>query len=191
MSWIDDLIHTTITGDCMECDKKPNFIRLGEIDLYNKYTCKCIPSLCKECLKKHNRCPQCKKNAYYKLNKDQIKSILISNFDEKNFLKIISKIVTDYNVYGVFSIDNLVASSSDITDALNEVYKTKTITYDHLNNIYTLAYDIWNIPDYVAGQTNTAYCYKNTMNNPPKTYKSFIEFRYGCTTMKKQNYEFN
>jgi len=57
-------------------------------------------------------------------------------------MKIITKIINTNNLTGEISIDNLVATSEDITNVIEEVAKKQTINYKHLNNIYTFALDL-------------------------------------------------
>lgn len=187
--WVNENIHNNNIGDCISCDKKPNFIRIGEIDLYNKFNCDCKPSLCKKCLYTYKNCPLCNANAYYKLSRPEIEYLIMNNFDQKSFMKIILNIINAYNIKGHISNDNLIAPSKYITDAIENVAKKYTVNYETFNNAYTFAFDIWNIPEKVAGQQNTAYCYKSTMNDPPKTYKSFKDLRYGFTKFKTYKYE--
>lgn len=180
--WVDHLIHDTIKGCCISCNNKT--------DLYNKFLCDCDPIFCMDCLKNEINCRVCKQLPYFRLSKDQLIALTMSNCNEKTIMKVIAKISqTNELSNSIITIDNLVATSEEISYAVNKVAKTQTVNYSHFNNIYSFALDLWNIPDKIANQPNTAHCYKSTFNEPPKTYQTFLRCRFGASTIKKSEYK--
>jgi len=167
---------------CIKCNEtKP---------IYSKFQCKCTPTYCEDCLENIKTCSKCNSNQYFVLSEKQIENLIKNRFEVKTVYKIFFEIWNKHKVSGKMSLKNLVAKASDITNVYESLSKQITLNYLDMNNIYSFAADIWKIPEKVASQPNTAFCYKTmSLNYSNGGYLQFLNNRWNCSTLELNNFE--
>lgn len=169
---------------CKNCDTVKS--------LYSKFACTCTPSYCEDCLDNIKNCPDCESNQYFILSDNQIESLIKNKFSVIAVYKILADIVVKNNISGKFSLKNFVAKASDITRIYENLNKQITLCYLDTNNIYSFAADIWNIPERLCCEPNTAFCYKTmNINHFGSGYFKFLSYRWNCSTIELDKFELN
>jgi hypothetical protein len=180
INFMETLIHTSNTSGkeiCLICDEI-------NVETHSKFACICNPQVCLSCLDKTSLCPNCNENQYYILNNNQIKYLLENNCKEKSILITLNKIIKNNQIKGNLSVKNLISSAKEIKEVYEELDKKITLDYRHMNNIFSFAFDIWNIPQTLNNKGNTAYCYK-AMNITKNSYIDFWNNRFNCAKMNQ------
>jgi len=169
---------------CKECNlEKP---------IYSKFVCVCEPLFCESCIETIKNCPSCNSNKYCILSEDQIELMLRKKLDPKTIFKIFCKFVITNKITGPFSLKNLVAKSETITKVYSKLDKLITLNYEDKNNIFSFAADLWNIPEKINNEPNTAYCYKTmSISYFGDGYYKFCKNRWNCASVDLSMYELN
>lgn len=192
--WKDNTIYHSKMEEYLCCSPKKGKTSCDKCEevtpVYSKFACKCTPSYCDSCLENIKNCPNCNSNQYFILSENQIEILIRNKFEVKSVYKIFAQIIYKYKPIGKISLKNLIAKASDITNVYEKLSKQITLNYLDLNNIYSFAADIWKIPERVADNPNTAFCYKTmSLNYLNSGYSQFLSNRWNCSTIELDKFK--
>jgi hypothetical protein len=186
---IDNFFLTCIHST-NQSGKETCVVCLEEKKTCSKFACLCYPVVCLECISKLSQCPICKENQYFLLTKKQIESLIRNKYNNKIIIEILNKLVKENDIKGNISVKNLITTAEVITSVFEDLDKKITLNYNDMNTIYSFAYDIWNIPEFINDKPNTAYCYKGTMNGKDtKNYNYFYNYRFNLAYINRDKFE--
>jgi hypothetical protein len=157
--------------------------------LISNFVCECPPATCSSCNLQLQKCPLCNiAGKYHRVTKEEIKSLLTNQFNEKSRMDIYRNAVRNYptKFFLPFKFEQLLSSVKDIDAVVLELYgEGNAGAYcEHMNTIYCLAIDYWKLTLKDAG---FVLCYKGYDGRYVTSYVEITKWRknmdrYGLMT---------